>query len=145
MAEKTTLEVAATTVQVLGVVVGIIISVLSFNSAREKEAQARIAEAEKPLQELRRTIYVEAVKTAGVIATPAARSVAEIDAAKRRFRELYVAELGMVELPGVESAMVAFAKVVDPELLELTPAQIAALNLSHVLRDSYGSVHMRRK
>jgi hypothetical protein len=140
MVEKSKLEIAATTVQVLSVVVGVVISVLSLNSARDKEALARITEAEKPLQDLRRTVYVEAVKTAAVIATPADRSEDEIAKAKRRFRELYVAELSMVELPGVETAMVAFAKIVDPQLLQLTPPQMAAYNLSHALRDSYISV-----
>jgi hypothetical protein len=147
MAEtKTTLELIATTVQVISVVVGVIVSVLSFNSsrqkdaeARQKDAQARIVEAMKPLHELRRSVYIETVKTAAVIATPANRSPEEISKAKRRFRELYVAELSMVELPGVESAMIAFAKAADPQLLELTPAQSAAYDLSHALRDSYVS------
>jgi hypothetical protein len=130
----------APTVQVLGVVTGIVISILSFNSAREKEAQARISEAEKPLQELRRSVYVETAKAAAIIANPAARSTEEIEKARRRFRELYVSELSMVEQPGVESAMVAFAKVADPQLLALTDAQRAALDLSHALRDSYVSV-----
>lgn len=137
MSEKSKLEVAASTVQVLSVVVGVVISVLSFNSAREKEALARITEARKPLQELRRSVYVEAIKTAAVIATPLDRPPSEITKAKRRFRELYVAELSMVELPGVEASMVAFAKIVDPMLLVLTPPQHAAYELSHTLRDSY--------
>lgn len=136
---KITLELIATTVQVVSVVAGVVISVLSFNSARQKDAEARIAEAMKPLHELRRSVYIEAVKTAAIIATPADRTPEEIAKAKRRFRELYVAELSMVELPGVESAMVAFAKTADPQLLSLTPPQKAAFDLSHALRDSYVS------
>jgi hypothetical protein len=83
----------------------VVISVLSFNSAREKEALARITETEKPLQELRRTVYIEAVKTAAIIATPVDRSANEIVKAKRKFRELYVAELSMVELPAPRANM----------------------------------------
>lgn len=136
---KSPLEAVGTTVQVLSVVVGVVISVLSFNSAREKEADARAIEAAKPLHELRRAIYLEAVKVAAVIATPDDHSADEVKKAKTRFRELYVAELSMVEAPGVEEKMVAFAKTVDPALLKLTPAQRAALDLSHALRDSYVS------
>jgi hypothetical protein len=120
-------------------VIGVVISVLSFNSAREKEADARRVEAEKPLQELRRTVYLDTIKTAAIIATPTGRSPDEIVKSKRRFRELYVAELSMVEIGAVESSMVAFARSVDPTLLELTPEQRAALALAHALRDSYNS------
>lgn len=134
---KTTLELVATTVQVLSVVAGVVISVISFNSTRQKEAEARTLELMKPLYDLRRAIYIETVKTAAVIATPADHPPEEIAKAKRRFRELYVAELSMVEEPGVEEKMVAFARTVDPDLLQLTPAQRAALGLSHALRDSY--------
>lgn len=144
MAEKSRLEVAATTIQVLSVVVGIVMSVLSFNSSRRieaeariTEAEARITEAERPFQQLRQKIYVETAKTAGVIATPEGRSKEEIATAERRLKELYVVELSMVELPGVESAMIAFAQSVSPELVKLTKSQEAALNLSHALRDSY--------
>jgi len=140
MAERTKLEILATTVQVFSVVIGVIISVVSLSSAREKEALARIAEAEKPLQELRRKVYVETVKNAAIISTPDGRTPVEMSAAKQRFRELYVAELSMVEQPGVESAMVNFAEIVDPQLLTLTPSQQAALDLSRALRDSYISV-----
>jgi hypothetical protein len=45
--------------------------------------------------------------------------------AKRRFRELYVAELTMVEDPDVARRMVDLAKAVDPELANLSAAQTA--------------------
>ena len=131
------LELIATTVQVLSVVVGVVISVFSFNSTRQKEAEARTIEVAKPLYKLRRAIYIETVKTAAIIATPDDHTPEEMSKAKRRFRELYIAELSMVEEPGVEGRMVDFATIVDPALLDLTPAQAAALNLSHALRDSY--------
>ncbi|VVN80666.1 hypothetical protein [Pseudomonas fluorescens] len=137
---KTRLESVVTLVQVISVVAGVVISVLSFNSTRQKEAEARIVEATKPLYELRRAIYIETVKTAAIIANPDDRTPREVARAKRRFRELYVAELSMVEAPGVEQKMVAFAQQVDPSLVQLTPAQSAALNLSHALRDSYISL-----
>ena len=42
MAEpRTTLELVASTVQVISVVAGVVISVLSFNATRLKEAEAR--------------------------------------------------------------------------------------------------------
>jgi len=79
MAEaKSRIELVASTVQVLSVVVGVVLSVLSFNTARVKEAEARKIEAEKPFQELRRTVYVEAVKNAAIIANPEGRTEAEL-------------------------------------------------------------------
>jgi hypothetical protein len=62
---------------------------------------------------------------------------AQLAAAKARFRELYVAELSMVEAEGVEGAMMALAEKIDPALRNFTPAQQAAYDLSHALRDSF--------
>ncbi len=56
-----------------------------------------------------------------------------------RFRELYVAELSMVEPPQVESKMVQLARQIDPSLLNLNPAQKATYELAHALRDSFVS------
>ena len=147
MAEpKSKLELLATLVQVLSDVSGVVIGILSFNAspdkeaeARNKEAEARVIEAERPLRELRRTVYLEAVKTAAVIATPEGRTAKEITKAKHRFRELYVAELTMVEDPSVEAKMVALARAVDPTLLDLNPGQQAALELAKALRNSYAN------
>ena len=137
MAEpKTRLELIASTVQVLSVVVGVAISVFSFNLTRQKEADARRFEAEKPLAELRRTIYLETAKTAAIIANPVDRPASDVAAAKRRFRELYVSELSMVETPDVAAKMVDLAGAVDPELRSLTPAQSAARPLEHALKES---------
>jgi len=77
------------------------------------------------------------VKSAAVLANPDTHSVEEARAARRRFRELYVAELSMVESSEVEKKMVALATAIDPELTSLTPAQQAAYNLAHALRDSF--------
>ena len=140
MAEpKTRLELIASTVQVLSVVVGVVISVFSFNLTRQKEADARRFEAEKPLAELRRTIYLETAKTAAIIANPVDRPASDVAVAKRRFRELYVSELSMVETPDVAAKMVDLAGAVDPELRSLTPAQSAALALAHALKESYNN------
>lgn len=131
------METIAKTVQVVSVVVGVVISVLSFNATREKEAEARRIEASKPFLELRQKLYMEAVKTAVVLANRDGYSAKEIDSAKRRFRELYVAELSMVESPEVEARMVELASRTDPSLMALNPAQKAAYDLAHALRDSF--------
>ena len=134
---KSNLELAASLVQVLSVVVGVVISVLSFNFARVKEAEMRALEADKPFVELRRSIYLEAVKTAAQIANPDGRSPEDLSKAKLRFRELYVAELTMVEDQEVEQQMVNLAKAVDPELEYLTQSQSAALGLAKALKSGY--------
>ncbi|MDR7271402.1 hypothetical protein J2X20_004070 [Pelomonas saccharophila] len=147
MAEpKTRLELLTSLVQVLSIVCGVVISVLSFNASREKEAEvrkkeaeARVAEAERPFRELRRSVYLEAIKTAAIIATPEGRPKADVEKAGRRFRELYVAELTMVEDPAVETRMVALASAVAPDLLRLNEGQLAALGLAKALKASYSS------
>lgn len=125
------------TVQALSVVVGVVISVLSFNATRQKEAEVRRVEAVRPLLELRQKLYMEAVKTASTLSNPEDHTPQELQAAKRRFRELYVAELSMVEARDVEGRMVELARRVDPSLIPLTPARQAAYDLSHALRDSF--------
>jgi ABC-type branched-subunit amino acid transport system ATPase component len=142
MAEsKSNLELLASTVQVLSVVAGVVISVLSFNATRLKEAEARALEADKPFVELRRNTYLEAVKTAAMIANPDGRSPEDLAKAKRRFRELYVAELTMVEDLEVARKMVNLAKAVDPELANLTQGQSAALELARALKSGYTNPH----
>jgi hypothetical protein len=94
-------------VQAVSVVTGVVISVLSFNWTRLKEAQ-------KPFLELRQKLYMEAVQQAGILANPSDHTADEMKAARRRFRELYVAELSMVESPWVETKMVELAKQIDP-------------------------------
>ena len=138
------LDAVAKTVQVLSVVAGVVISVLSFNATREKELQtqrtemeARRLEAAKPFLELRQKLYMEALKAAAVLSTPEDRTKDELRAAKRRFRELYVAELSMVEEAAVEGGMMQLAAAIDPALTHLDPAQKAAYDLAHALRDSF--------
>jgi hypothetical protein len=139
------MELVAKTVQVVSVVVGVVISVLSFNAARndelvarEKEVAARRLEAVKPFLELRQKVYMEALKTAAVLTEPEGYyTQKELSEAKRRFRALYVAELSMVESKEVEAQMVQLAKKIDPRLRTLTDAQQAAYDLSHALRDSF--------
>ena len=127
----------ATTAQVISVVAGVVISVESFSASREKEAETRQLEAARPFLQLRQNLYTEAVKAAAVLVNSATHSEEEIQAARKRFRDLYVAELSMVEAPGVEGQMVELAKLIDKEITEFTPAQDAAYKLSHALRDSF--------
>ena len=133
----------AKTVQVLGVVVGVVISVLSFNATREKELMARYSEIEarrfeasKPFLDLRHKLYVEAVKAAAILSNPDGHTQEQLRAARLRFRELYVAELSMVESVEVERKMFELAKQIDPNLIPLNPAQKAAYDLAHSFRDS---------
>jgi hypothetical protein len=134
---KPLIEVLATSAQVISVVVAVAVSVLSFNASRDKEAEARRLEAAKPFLVLRQNLYTEAVKAAAVLSNPEVHTKGELAAAKRRFRELYVAELSMVESPEVEGKMKALAGALDPDLLTMTEAQSAAYNLAHALRDTF--------
>ena len=125
------------TVQLISVVVGVVISIWSFNETRNKEAEARRAEAMKPFVELRQKTYLDAAHAAAIMADPGSYSKDELRNARKRFRQLYIVELSMVESGDVESKMVDFAKVADPTLTTLTKAQRAAYNLAHGLAASY--------
>ena len=136
-------DIVAGLIQTLSVVAGVVISVLSFNQARESEAVARTAEAQKlkaeaarPFLEMRQQLYLDAAHTAAMIANLRDYSEDEARKARQRFRELYVTELSLVEGFGVETHMRDLAAAADPELLNFTPAQAAAFELSHSLRDS---------
>jgi hypothetical protein len=110
-----------------------------YCETKDKESEARYAEATKPFRELREKRYLEVVHIAAVLSDKESGLYAEdeIAAAKRRFRELYVAELSMVESEQLESTMVKFAKKFVPELASLTPAQKEALELAHTLGDEF--------
>jgi hypothetical protein len=148
-------------IQVITVVIGVIVSVLSFNATRQSEADARQAEAAAkqfelkkyydqrkdddvkrqteaaaPFLGLRQKLYLEAVQAAGVLANPKDHTDEEVKKSKKRFRELYVAELSLVEGIGVEAGMVGLAAAVDRELTTMTKEQKAAYQLAHSLRDS---------
>ena len=102
----------------------------------------RNREAAKPFLKLRQKRYLEILHIAAILSdSKDSKSYAEteIKAAKKRFRELYVAELSMVESEEVESCMVELAKEIDPELAppKFTPTQRKAYDLAHALRDSF--------
>ncbi|MFK8332377.1 hypothetical protein M2D63_020450 [Pseudomonas sp. BJa5] len=132
-----TLQWLSSLIQVISVVVGVVMSVISFNSARESEATARKLEAAKPFYVLRQNLYHEVVKVVGILVNPQFHTTDEINKAKARFRELYIAELSMVEAPEVEAKMKALAAKIDPTLLAMTEEQIAAYQLAHALRDTF--------
>jgi uncharacterized membrane-anchored protein YhcB (DUF1043 family) len=127
----------ASTVQIVSVVVGVVISVLSFNDARKRAAAASELESAKPFLDLRQKLYVEAVHAAAVLVNQETHTADEIKIAKARFRDLYVAELSMVEDPAVEAKMKELATRIDSELVPLKDARKAAYDLSHALRDSF--------
>jgi hypothetical protein len=138
------LDTIAKAVQVLSIVAGVVISVLSFNDTRNKEAEARVAQAEaarlesaKPFLELRQKLYMETLKAAGVLSSPDLHDAKEIADARKRFRELYVTELSMVECPNVEMSMRDLAEAIDKDVTQFTEAQSAAFQLAHALRDSF--------
>jgi hypothetical protein len=130
-------EIVARIIQTGSVVIGVVISVLSFTSGQRAAANARIVEAMKPFQELRQKQYMEAVQAAAVLANPTTHTNAERLNAARRFRDLYVAELSMVESFEVEARMKKLAAEVAPDLIPLDGPRRAAYCLAHALRLSF--------
>ncbi|PZU98448.1 MAG: hypothetical protein DCE90_04880 [Pseudanabaena sp.] len=124
------------TIQVVSVVVGVVISVLGFAATQFNQARVRRNEAAKPFLELRQKYYLEAVQAAAVLSNLEEHTPDEIAKARKRFRELYVGELSLVESREVELRMVKLAEAIDPELGNLTSGQDAALKLARALRNS---------
>jgi len=125
---------ATKTIQVISVVIGVVISVVSFNNARTKEAEAQTRAAFKPLVELRQRLYLEALSTAVVLADPEGHTADQTAKAKTRFRELYIAELSLVEPKALEGKMIGLAKIVDPTLIPLSGSQLQVYDFAHFLK-----------
>jgi len=135
----TVLQSVATSVQVISIAVAALLSVLSFNSARGSESEARIAEARKhdieaarPFLELRTQTYLETLKVVGVLATSNDKAV--LETARQRFEQLYWAELALVEDVAVDNAMVALREAL--QATDRDRQQKATLQLAHAVRDS---------
>ena len=147
-------------VQILSIVAGVVISVVTIAITIQKDATAREAEAKvrtfeaqkyadqrrdqaakerieaaKPFLQLRQQRYLEALQAAAVLASPGDHELTEVKRARKRFWELYWAELSMVEARSVEGAMKSLGDALEPDR-RATPVQIAAYNLAHALRDS---------
>jgi hypothetical protein len=151
-ANPSRLETYAKLTQVVSVVIGVVISVVTIGftlhkeadtrrieaqklaDQREAEAHARTIEAIKPFLQLRQTYYLEAIKAAAVLASPLDHTREQIGQAKRRFWELYWAELALVDTQNVASTMKGVGDVAD--LRKPTPLQEATADFAHALRDS---------
>jgi len=136
-------------IQSLSIVIGIVISIVSFNAAREKEAESRRLELEKrkieaakPFLELRQKLYLEAVEAASIWAANEEHNEEEIRKARKRFQELYWGALSVVEDRRVECAMIRMAvslNITQPtndDCGKLETPKNASYKLSHVIRDS---------
>jgi hypothetical protein len=141
-----------TLVQVVSVLVAAVISILSFNDVRKKEIEARKEETRKrdieaarPFLELRRTAYLETLQVVSVLATGERKGELDVGTARRRFEQLYWAELALVEDAAVDQAMVRLraslvamddpASQADKEKLG-KEKQNATLGVAHAIRDS---------
>lgn len=128
-------KILGSVVSTVSVVVGIVISVLSFERSRAAEKETRKIEAAKPFLELRQKLYLEALRNASILVSKDFHTKEEIDSAKKRFSELYWGELSLVEEKGIEGGMIAVAaslNLFDP----MTPAQKASYDLAHAMRES---------
>lgn len=107
---ETTIKHLSTTATIISVVTGVVISVLTYKAAADRDAKTRKMEAARPFLELRQKLYVEALNTAAVLASPSYHDSTEIAKAKKRFLELYWGELVLVENKGIDTLMVDIAR-----------------------------------
>ena len=134
-----TVDVFGRLAQTLAVVIGVIISVMSYTTSRRAEAIASQHEASRSFLELRQKYYLDTVRTVATLANGDTGSE-EYKTAAKRFRDLYLGEMCLVEAADVEDCMVDFAKskadLSDLDDMAKDDPRFIALNLSHALRDS---------
>jgi len=119
----------------LSVVIGIVISVMSFKAAKGKEAESRKIEAARPFLELRQKLYLEALENASVLASKTLHTEDEVTKARKRFSELYWGELSLIEDKSIEKTMIAVAASENLNNAT-TPTQTAVYKLAHAMRES---------
>jgi hypothetical protein len=128
----------------LGAAIAFAWGVIQFVAGQHSQAETRRIEATKPFLERQLKLYTEATQAAATLAT--SKSPQEVDAASKRFWNLYWGELALVEDRRVEAAMVQFGRALEtgsasPQL------QQASLALAHACRDSlaesWGVSHWR--
>lgn len=95
---------AASIAGVLSVMIGIMLSIASFALARHREDETRRQALLQPSLELRRNRYLDILSTLGKIAADDQDDKTLVEA-KRRFWELYWADLSLVEDDEVKKAM----------------------------------------
>ena len=129
------LKSMGTFITTISIIVGIVISVMNFRVAKEKEAESRKIEAAKPFLELRQKLYLEALNNASILASKDLHSAEEVITAKKRFSELYWGELSLVEEANIEKEMRAIAK--SENLINASDStQNATYDLAHAMRES---------
>jgi hypothetical protein len=129
------LKSLATFVTTISVIAGIVLSVMNFRIAKEKEAESRKIEAAKPFLELRQKLYLEALKSASILASKHLHTEDEIIAARKRFSELYWGELSLIEEHSIERGMMGVARA-ENLLDTFFTTQSKTYELAHAMRES---------
>jgi hypothetical protein len=129
------IESVAKSITAVTAIIGVVISVVSYKAAKEKEAVSRKIEAAKSFLELRQKLYLEALSLASILASKSLHTEEEVAKAKKRFAELYWGELSLIEAPEIEEKMIAVAKA-EGLFNKPDSTQIATYNLAHSMRES---------
>jgi hypothetical protein len=135
MANLEIFQLVGGTISTLSIVIGVILSVLNFRIAKEKEAESRKIEAAKPFLELRQKLYLEALTNASILASQDFHTDEEVRNAKKRFAELYWGELSLIEEINIEKAMIQVAESMNLND-SISPSQKATYELAHTMRES---------
>lgn len=129
------LKTAGNFISTISIVVGIVLSVMNFRIAKEKEVESRKIEAARPFLELRQKLYLDALNNASILASKELHTEEEVTKARKRFSELYWGELSLIEEKSIEQMMMAVASA---EHLNdsVTATQGAVYSLAHKMRES---------
>ncbi|WPU93403.1 hypothetical protein SNE25_29215 [Mucilaginibacter sabulilitoris] len=149
MDKSETFKTIANVISTISIVLGIVISVMEFSRAKEKEAESRKKEVElskidaesrkieaaKPFLELRQKLYLDALYNASILASKTQHTEAEVINATKRFAELYWGELSLIEEKSIEGGMMAIAKAENIDSFA-SPTRQSTYQLAHAMRES---------
>jgi hypothetical protein len=135
--------------KIIGVLVaaaGFLWGIYQYFDKRDREIENARIEAARPFLERQLKLYTEASQMTSVLATSA--DATELQAAEKRFWQLYWGELALVENEQVKEAMEDFGRGLDSENRSQQQLRQLSFALANALRDSladsWGTEHWRR-
>ncbi|MBM3449472.1 MAG: hypothetical protein FJX78_00510 [Armatimonadetes bacterium] len=131
----TNLESITKVVTALVAAGGLIVTGMTFAANQRLEIATRHLQARQPFLQEQLKLYTEATKVTSRLANETAGDPA-VEAARKRFWELYWGELALVEDRDVERAIVAMGKCLNGDCGPCGTLRQCALQVAHACRRS---------
>lgn len=146
MSTSERIEQGLKTIGVLIAAAGFVWGIYQYFDKRDHEIENARVEAARPFLERQLKLYTQASQVTSVLAT--SNDPAELQAAEKRFWQLFWGELALVENERVKKAMEAFGSSLESEDRSQQQLKQLSFALANALRDSladsWGTEHWRR-